>query len=398
MKLLVLVTDAFGGHGGIAKFNRDLLAALSCHPSCEEVVALPRVVTQRVRALPARVDFRIGAARGRVGYVATLGRALASKRFDGVICGHLNLLPVAATAARISGAPLLLVTHGVEAWQGPARRGVSGALKRVDALVSVSHTTRERFLRWSQIDPRHHFIVPNCIDPSGFGAAPRDPLLMRRYGLEGRTVITTLGRLSSGERYKGIDEMLQLLPELTRDLPDVSYLIIGDGDDRPRLESLARRLGISARVIFTGYVSEEEKAAHYRLADVFVMIGRGEGFGIVYLEALACGVPVVASSADASREAVMNGELGEVASPDDPIEMRHAILRALSRDRAVPDALSHFSVDAFRHGWHVVVDSCFGKSGATTEWKHGVHRSGESLTAALHGVSRESAVSKQLKS
>ena len=98
-----------------------------------------------------------------------------------------------------------------------------------------------------------------------------------------------------------------MLPALAADVPDVAYLIAGDGDDRARLEKKAAALGVADRVVFAGYVPEEEKADHYRLADAFVMPGRGEGFGIVYLEALACGVPVVASSLDASREAVRDG-------------------------------------------------------------------------------------------
>ena len=107
----------------------------------------------------------------------------------------------------------------------------------------------------------------------------------------------TLARLSAAERYKGIDELLELMPRLLRDIPSLTYVIAGDGDDRPRLEEKARALGVGSRVVFTGYVPESEKADHFRLADTFAMTGRGEGFGIVYLEALASGVAIATVSA-----------------------------------------------------------------------------------------------------
>ena len=129
----------------------------------------------------------------------------------------------------------------------------------------------------------------------------------------------------------------------------------GDGDDRPRLEAKAERLGVNDRVVFAGYVPEEEKEDHYRLADAFVMPGRGEGFGIVYLEAMACGVPVVASSADASREAVRNGQLGSVVDPDDPDDLLRGIHEALDTGREVPEGLAYFSYENFEDRWQRLI-------------------------------------------
>jgi glycosyltransferase involved in cell wall biosynthesis len=128
------------------------------------------------------------------------------------------------------------------------------------------------------------------------------------------------------------------------------------------LEAKAQRLGLSDRVVFAGYVPEAEKVDHYRLADAFVMPGRTEGFGIVYLEALACGVPVVASSADASREAVREGALGALVDPDDPADLKRGIREALGQQRGtVPDGLDYFSKERFTARWHRLIDDCFGK-------------------------------------
>lgn len=364
MRLFVLVTDAFGGKGGIAKFNRDLLTALCSHPATEEVVALPRVMSYEDDNLPERLTYVPEAAGGQGHYIRHVLQMLkATGPVDGVVCGHLYMLPLALLAARIKGAPLLLIVHGIEAW-GPTQTRLAGWLTRqaaqhVDAFVAVSDVTRRRFAAWLGLDPARGAVVPNCIEAERYGPGPKRPDLVERYGLDGKTVLMTLGRLSAQERYKGFDEVMEALPALAERVPDLAYLICGSGDDRARLEQKADVLGVRDRVVFAGYVPESEKADHYRLADAFVMPGSGEGFGIVYLEALACGVPVVASTLDASREAVRDGELGAVVDPRDPADLRRGILQALAAERQVPAGLAYFSFDQFRNRWHRVVDETF---------------------------------------
>src|SRR5207249_3988158 len=240
-----------------------------------------------------------------------------------------------------------LIVHGVEAWRPPRISGLRQSLQLVNTFVSVSLLTKQRFLEWAPLREQQGHIIPDCVDLSQYGPGPKPAPLIERYGLSGRRVIMTLGRLRSAERYKGIDEVLEIMPLLVREMPDFVYLIVGDGDDRSRLESKTRALGLDSHVVFAGYIPEEEKAAHYRLADAFVMPGHGEGFGIVYLEAMACGIPVVASKADASREAVLNGRLGLLADPSKPEEIRAAIKQALAQPRSLQKDLEYFSLDRF---------------------------------------------------
>lgn len=356
MRLLVLVSDAFGGRGGIAKFNRDLLEALCAHPASVEVVAVPRVIIDTPTNLPEKLRFETGAATGKISYIRTVLRAAKAQRYDGVVCGHTYLTPLAAYTARRLKVPLLLVLHGIEAWTPPPNPLARIAARRSTAVVSVSDFTRRRFAVWSAVPPGGSYVVPNCVDIERFGLGPKRRDLVERYGIADRTVLLTVGRLAGAERYKGFDEIIELLPELSRTIPSITYLIVGEGNDRHRLARKARALGVRDRVIFTGYVSERDKPDHYRLADAYVMPSHGEGFGIVHLEALACGVPVVASTADASREAVLGGVLGEVADPERPDEIASAIRRALERPRAVPQGLEYFSTAQFRRRWHAVVD------------------------------------------
>lgn len=363
MNFLLLVTDAFGGRGGIAKFNRDLCRALSDDPLSAQVTALPRVPpVEPAEDVPSRVQYRAGLAGSKLRYAWNVLRFTVNAHpptFDGIVCGHLNLLPVAVVASWIHGMPLLLILHGIDAWTPHDSWLVRKVLPQVDTFVTVSQCTKDRFLQWAPLEEEQGFVIPNCIDASAYGTGPKRDDLLTRYGLHDRTILLTLGRLSADEQYKGHDEVLAVLPDLAEDVPDLAYVICGDGDDRARLETKAERLGIRERVVFAGYVPEEEKADHYRLADAFVMPGRGEGFGIVYLEALACGVPVVASRADASREAVLNGEMGVVVDPDDRSSVRDGILEALHAPKGVPDDLAYFSVERFRERWHRLIRDRF---------------------------------------
>src|SRR5205085_2975570 len=152
-----------------------------------------------------------------------------------------------------------------------------------------------------------------------------------------------------------------ILPLLSRDIPNIAYLIVGDGSDRLRLEQKARQLGVAERVIFAGRISEEEKPDHYRLANAYVMPSSGEGFGIVFLEALACGIPVIGSKIDGSRDALLDGRLGILVNPTDAAELRAAILQTLAaKDEGATDSrnsVEYFSTDRFRQRPFDLIDA-----------------------------------------
>jgi glycosyltransferase involved in cell wall biosynthesis len=118
-----------------------------------------------------------------------------------------------------------------------------------------------------------------------------------------------VARLWSGDIYKGVDVTIRALPHIAQAFPQVKYLVIGRGDDQPRLAQLAQDLGVSDRVVFAGFIPTEQLVAHYRLADAYIMPSQ-EGFGIVYLEAMTCGVPVLSGDDDGSADPLQDGKLG----------------------------------------------------------------------------------------
>ena len=356
MRVLALLTDAYGSTGGIAAVNRDLLAAVAGAPEVDRVVVLPRVQPGPAEGVPDGVDVREDAAGGKGRYLGALAGLLArDRRFGLVVCGHTHLLPFAAFAARVCAAPVVLVVHGIEAWRPTTHRAANRLAGRVAHAVAVSELTRGRFCAWSGLPEARVTVVPNAVDLGAFTPGPRPAALAARYGLGGRPVVLTLGRLAGEARAKGFDRVLEALPALADAVPDVAYLVAGDGPDRARLGAKAEGLGVADRVVFAGFVAEAEKADHYRLADAFALPSEGEGFGIVLLEAMACGVPVVASARDAGREAVRDGLLGAVVDPRDPAAVAAALAAALRRPKAVPDGLDHFSRDRFAERWRSVV-------------------------------------------
>ena len=369
MNVLALVTDAYGGRGGVAAVNRMILRAVAERSDVEAVRVVPRLHTGGVDPPPPAVSVDESAAEGKGAYVRAVLGAARSSRWDVVLCGHLHLLPLAALVP----APTVLVAHGIDVWRpgadgpgtvGPAKAALLRPLiARAQVVVAVSEFTLGRFARWAGPLGRNAVVVPNGVPDDQFSPGPAPPGLASRYGLDDRTVLMTLCRLASAEGYKGVDEVLESLPAIRARVPDVAYLVCGDGDDRPRLEAKARALGLGGVVAFAGYVPEAEKADHYRLADAFVMPSRGEGFGVVYLEALASGVPVVAGTSDGSREALRDGALGVLVDPRSPDDLVRGVLRALSRPPGVPEGFNHFSEARFHQRWSAVIDRALAGGG-----------------------------------
>ena len=346
-RALVFVTDAYGGHGGIAKFNRDLLSSLASHPQYQEIIALPRGISGPLsEPLPETLRFNASCANSKIAYVTSLIGAVARNRaFDVVVCGHIHLLPLAWIASRLARSPLILICHGIEAWQPTSRWIVNRLVKKIDYVISVSAITQERFQTWAKATPKAVFILPNSVDMARFKPQGKNSELVDRYNLRDKVVLMTFGRL---ERSKGIDEILEILPNIARDIPNIVYMIVGGGADLDRLQKKANALSVDDRVIFAGRIEETEKVDYYNLADVFVMPGRGEGFGIVYLEAMACGVPVVGSVLDGSKEALLDGRLGVLVNPLDLSSVEQGIRKALAHRKGVPAGLDYFSWPRFQ--------------------------------------------------
>jgi phosphatidyl-myo-inositol dimannoside synthase len=351
LRVLALVTDAFGGHGGIAQYNRDLIRSLATCDGVSDVLVLPRIA-EETSDTPAKVQ-QLRPQRGRLAYSLSALRIALGKHIDVVFCGHLLMAPLGAALAKLLGVPLWVQVHGIEAWHGLSRVHRC-AIETASVVTSVSRYTRHRLLQWVRIDPTRVKVLPNTVDPR-FRPARKLARLLDRHAASGKKVLLTVSRLASSERYKGHDRVIRALPRVLRACPHTIYIIVGDGDDRPRLEALAGEMGVRQYVDFAGQVAAEDLPDHYCLADVFVMPSTGEGFGIAFLEAMACGVPVVGGNQDGSVDPLADGALGIAINPADDDALSSAICRALNMAPAETVGSARFNHRAFaKHLQHLV--------------------------------------------
>ncbi len=283
-------------------------------------------------------------------------RALASigrRRPDHLISTHVNFGPAAHIAKRAFGTPYTLVAHGIDIHPGLPGSTLA-SLRAADRIVAVSEWTRLRVLDLGGIEPAAVTVLPNTFDEDRFRLeAPRQDL-RTRYGIrDEERVIVTVARLAEQERYKGYDRVMHALKAVHDEVGSVRFILVGKGKDSARVEALASVLGIRRLVTLTGFVSDDELADHYRLADAFVMPSTGEGFGIVFLEAMACGTPVVAGNRDGSVDALGGGTLGCLVDPNDIDAIARGITTVLKREG--PDLW--FDPQALRQA----AVTCFGK-------------------------------------
>jgi phosphatidylinositol alpha-1,6-mannosyltransferase len=229
------------------------------------------------------------------------------------------------------------VLHGIEAWRElPYQKKL--ALKHADRIIVTSAFSREQVMRQHKIGSEPISSLPCTLDEKLLTATPvengRHPLLSNE-----QRVILTVARMDASEQYKGHDVVLRALSSVIAKVANLTYVIVGGGDDRPRLESLARELGVANHVVFTGEISDSELVAFYRRSELFVLPARsvvdspnpkGEGFGIVFLEAMAFGKPVVGPRYGAPAEIIRDGQNGVLVDPEDPDSVAEALLRLLA--------------------------------------------------------------------
>jgi phosphatidylinositol alpha-1,6-mannosyltransferase len=353
LSMLALVTDAYGGRGGIAQYNRDFLSALVEVGAASSILVLPRNAPDPV-APPSGIN-QATPRSSRLGYSVAALCAGLRHRVDVVFCGHLHMAPLAALIARLKRAKLIIQAYGIEAWSRPSRF-CQAAIDAADIVLCISRYTRSCILRSAAVTPERILVLPATVDEAftpGDGSALREA-----WGLQRKRVLLTVGRMAARERYKGHDRVIAAIPELLGRGHDVAYVVVGEGDDQPRLAALANKTGVGDRVRFMGAVERQTVIDAYRAADLFLMPSTGEGLGIAFLEAMASGTPALGLAVAGARDALADGELGMAVAEDDLLA---AIERALGDARSAPEALasatrSRFGRKPFSTGARMVIN------------------------------------------
>jgi glycosyltransferase involved in cell wall biosynthesis len=300
--------------GGIAAFSREVARGLvELGHDVRLFGKIDRTGTWKGLRLSGTGVF--GGSLQTANFITTALSAIVTDRPDHVISTHVNFGPAAHVAKNFLRVPYTLVAHGIDVHPGLPRTSLA-ALREANRIIAVSVWTRDRVLDLGGIDPENVVILPNTVDETVFSVGQKSEDLIRHYRLQpGEKVVLTVARLDDTERYKGYDRIIEALPAIQRRCGAVRFIIVGTGEDRARIAQLAKQKGVESMVSFAGFVSTESLVDHYRLADVFAMPSTGEGFGIVFLEAMGCGTPVVAGNRDGSIDALDGGWLGLTIEP-----------------------------------------------------------------------------------
>ena len=354
--------EIFAREGGIQSYVKDIFQAYNQVNKVEadpaEVFLLRDESGCDNPYATARLKFHylktVSPWQGRLKLVLSLFNCLLLRRPHHLYCGHINLVTLINSLCQPLGIPYTVLTYGKEVWY-PLPTRQKKALQKADSIWTISRYSRDRLCQANEINPSKVKILPCVVNGNTFTPGDKPRELIDRYGLADSQVLMTVARLWSGDIYKGVDVTIRALPKILSVFPEVKYLVIGRGDDRPRLEKLAQELGVAERVVFAGFVSTEALVDHYRVADAYIMPSQ-EGFGIVYLEAMACGKPVLSGDADGSADPLQDGRLGWCVPHRDPEAVANACLEILqghdSRCHSQwlrEETLAKFSQEALAH-------------------------------------------------
>lgn len=363
-KILFLALTVFSSTGGIEKFNRALIKAMvdlqSILPARFFFAGMYDTRSDAAYTAPAL--FRAYSGK-RARFV--LENLLQSLRMDELIIGHLHLAAIGVLYKFFRPSKkLTVICHGIEVFT-PVKGLKKRVLQKADHILAVSSFTKNKLVDVQGLSAEKISVFPNTIDP--YFQLPADfskpVFLQKRYGIgEQEQVIFTLTRLNSQEGYKGYDTIISILPELLKEGFSFKYILAGKADEAEgnRMKELISKLKLEGHVLMPGFIADEEVTAHYLLADAFVMPSKGEGFGIVYLEAMACGLPVIAGNKDGSTEALQFGELGTLVDPDSKDELMEALVNVLGEHNdpweVQQKMLKHFSFEKFKERLQMVIE------------------------------------------
>jgi phosphatidyl-myo-inositol dimannoside synthase len=365
-QVLFLALKVFSATGGIEKVCR--IAGKALYEFSLENNVKVKLMSMHDHAqqandnpyFPAEIFEGYNAAKSKF----ILAAVNEGRRSKTVILSHVNLLPAAWLIKKANPATkLILMAHGIEIWKklSPVTRNM---LLMCDEIVSVSNFTATCIKERHGVDAQKSSIINNCIDP--FLEIPhrhnKNEDLLKRYGFTSSDkILLTLTRLTLRDRYKGYDVVIRSLVSLKKRIPEIKYLLAGkyDSAEKRYLEDLIKECDLEQTVVLSGFVEEDELPDIFSLADIYVMPSMKEGFGIVFVEAMYYGVPVIAGNADGSADALLNGELGLLIKPELP-ELVSAAVEKMFADieKYIPDQkllMKHFGYEVYKRKLEAVL-------------------------------------------
>jgi glycosyltransferase involved in cell wall biosynthesis len=322
------------GPGGVQTAGRQTAASLALAAArrnlpCRFLSLNDSAGSRTFSIRDAQIEFQ-GFGGNRVGFIIAAEKAA----FTGASlawAAHPNLAPVAAAMKlprpRVK---IIVCAHGVEVWTplAPLRQF---AMRWANAAVAPSCYTAEKLITEQHIAGSRVERLPWALDPAFEVAAALPNRDLLPHGLPAGPMILSVGRWSPDERYKGVDELMEAMPAIRAAIPDAFLAAVGNGDDRPRLEQRSAALGMQTSVRFFDAAQGAELVAYYDRCDVFALPSRGEGFGLVFLEAMALGKPLVGGAHGGIPDIISDGVNGFLVVQDDRDALASSLIELLRR-------------------------------------------------------------------
>lgn len=345
-----------------------LLAAITLHPTGGGIAVVSTLLWQVLATrwgeharLATAFDHesRPATAREKARFTLAVGSAQLFNQTDWVLFSHLALAQAQQLIPKPVRRPYGVFLHGIEAW-----KDLSAAEKRAvvaaDLRIANSRYTATRVMAMHP-DIGHveacPLALPTVVSTSASSGrdSVRDPHARDAAFAVGPHAVLVVGRMSQSERYKGHDQLIDAWRGVVSRVPDAQLLIVGDGDDAPRLKRKAAQMPCAERIEFRGFVSAPTLQTLYEQSALFALPSDGEGFGLVYLEAMTHRLACVGSIHDAASEIIVDGVTGRLVDQTDIARLADAIATLLldqPRRRAMGEAgharaMTEFTFDRF---------------------------------------------------
>ena len=255
-----------------------------------------------------------------------------------ILAGHPHLAPIVGLMKLLApAARTVVMTHGIEIWS-PLKTLRRRALRATDCVLAPSTDTARCLAEVQGVAQEKISVLPWGLDPAFVVSSQDAGPSVLPAGFPAGRVILTVGRWASNEGYKGVDTLILALPALLRSAPDLWLVAVGEGDDRPRLEQLAAQAGVSEHVRFLSSLAQEEICACYARCEVFALPSGGEGFGLVFLEAMVHGKPVVGGAHGGTPDIIEDGATGFLV-PHGDVERLTKTLHTLLSDTVLREEI-----------------------------------------------------------
>lgn len=363
-KILILSPETFSAPGGIQNMSRTLVHILHEWSQTNSYTIHLHVLNDPsdiiTRPYLPSAHFK-GFGRNKIWF--TLVSIWKGINSGIIVLAHVNLsFPAIVVRLLRPSCKIWLIAHGTEVWQP-----LSGWKKTIweiaDRFICVSNFTKEKIITLHHANPAYCTVLNNIADP--FIKPPemlkKPDYLLKRYSLAHTDkVVFTLTRMSVHEQGKGYDQVIRTIGKIKQSFPNLLYILAGPWDkkEKERIERLAAGVGLGHNFVLAGYIKKEELSDHYLLADVFVLPSKKEGFGIVFTEAMAHGLPIICGNKDGSTDAVCHEALGTTVDPDDAEalelalrKMLHHSLSAEFRKGIQQESLKHFNKQQYINTW-----------------------------------------------